>query len=107
MIGKLCPSDIDMVLERKGWFLFGEWKRPGEEVSEGQRIMLRALHKVPRVTVLIIEGDTDDGMMVSNFWQLIEGKLVKMGDSVDSLRDYVKDWLAGADALGENNFKNP
>jgi hypothetical protein len=29
MIGKLCPSDIDMVLERKGHFLFGEWKRQG------------------------------------------------------------------------------
>jgi hypothetical protein len=101
MIGKLCPSDIDMVLERKGHFLFGEWKRPGENISEGQRIMLRALHKVPKVTVLIIEGDTDDGMRVSNFWQLADGKLSRMGGSVDELLSYVKDWLAAADSLGE------
>ena len=99
MIGKLCPSDIDMVLERKGHFLFGEWKRKGEEISEGQRIMLRALHKVPRVTVLIIEGDTDDGMVVNQFWQLADGKLSRMGGSVDELLSYVKDWLDAADRL--------
>jgi hypothetical protein len=73
----------------------------GEEISEGQRIMLRALHKVPNVTVLIIEGDTDDGMRVSNFWQLADGKLSRMGGSVDELLSYVKDWLAAADSLGE------
>lgn len=100
MIGKLCPSDIDMVLERKGNFLFGEWKRPGEDVSEGQRIMLRALHKVPRVTVLIIEGDTDGDMVVNQFWQLADGKLSRLGVGLCDLRDYVTDWLAAADSLG-------
>jgi hypothetical protein len=99
MVGKMCPSDIDMVLERNGYFLFGEWKRPGEQVSEGQKIMLRALHKVPRVTVLIIEGDTDDRMKVSNFWLLTEGKLSKQGSNVAELRDFVKDWLEAAGQL--------
>jgi hypothetical protein len=84
------------VLERNGWFLFGEWKRPGEQISEGQRIMLRALHKVPRVTVLIIEGDTDDGMQVSGVWQLLDGKLQRVGDNKQDLYLYIKAWLDAA-----------
>ena len=98
-IGNLVPSDIDMVLERKGWFLFGEWKRPGEQISEGQRIMLRALHKMPRVTVLIIEGATDDEMKVSAVWQIIDGKLKKVGDDKQDLYLYIKSWLDTAGKL--------
>jgi hypothetical protein len=53
------PSNIDMICERKGNFLIGEWKKPNEKVAKGQELLLRAFAQVPKFTVIIIIGDTD------------------------------------------------
>lgn len=50
MRGKITPSDIDMVVESYGCFLFCELSRDAEELehlSRGQRIMLSNLARVP------------------------------------------------------------
>jgi hypothetical protein len=60
----VLPSNIDFVLEKKGWFLFGEFKRPGESISVGQKIMLEALSLQPRTEVFIAEGHSDGGTLV-------------------------------------------
>ena len=44
---KFMPSNVDMMLERKGKFFIGEWKREGEQISMGQKILLRALASKP------------------------------------------------------------
>ena len=62
-----CPSNIDGIAERNGKFLVMEWKRPNEKVSDGQRRLLQAFAKKPDFTVLIIEGNTDEGLVVNDF----------------------------------------
>jgi len=53
---KAMPSNIDMVFERRGSFLIAEWKRKNEEISLGQKILLKALANQNKFTVLVING---------------------------------------------------
>ena len=53
---KAMPSDLDMILERRGRFLVAEWKRTGEKLSIGQKIMLRELSLNAYFSVIVIEG---------------------------------------------------
>lgn len=62
------PSNIDGILERNGQFIVMEWKREGEKFSKGQEILLRALSKTPCFTLLIITGDTDNGINFKSCW---------------------------------------
>lgn len=39
---RIKPTDIDCLIERKGWFLMLEAKAPGAAVPEGQRLMHEA-----------------------------------------------------------------
>ena len=50
---KILPSNIDMIYERCGKFLIGEWKRPNEKISIGQSILLNALATQDNFIVLI------------------------------------------------------
>lgn len=93
--GKKIPSNIDMILERRGCFLVGEWKRPHESVSKGQIILLNALAQNPQFTVLLITGHSDDEATVVYDIQRIEksGELTMIGDSVEDLKKLVSAWL--------------
>ena len=71
---KLLPSNLDMVIERFGHFLIGEWKRPNEKISMGQEILLKRLATKDDIVVLLIEGDTDDGMVVNKIFNTILSK---------------------------------
>ena len=99
LMGNIVPSNIDMVIERKGYFLFGEWKRSGEKFSQGQEILLKQLAKVPKHTVLIVHGDTDGGYMnIEKFWQLTKGGgLYVRGNNVEDFKDYLLNWFLDAD----------
>jgi hypothetical protein len=91
--GKRIPSNIDMILERHGRFLVGEWKRENEKISIGQQILLKQLAKVDKFTVLVIVGDTDEGMKVSKIWHLKPNESWKMlGSSVNDLKEYIIEW---------------
>ena len=99
LLGKVVPSNLDMVLERKGHFLFAEWKRDNEKVSKGQEILLKALSRVPNATVLIVNGDTDDGMRVDTFWRVVpDGTCVQSGKGLIEFKDYIIEWYLVADA---------
>lgn len=91
---KALPSNLDMILERKGRFLVGEWKRKGEDISQGQKILLTELAKLPNFLVLIIQGDTDDGMNVTGFWELEADKkrLILKGCNKAELVEFVRAW---------------
>jgi hypothetical protein len=92
------PSNIDMVLERKGNFLFGEWKREDEEIKTGQKILLRELAWVHRV--LLITGYVDTQPHISLIQQVLpNGNLKVVGKSVADLIKYIQDWYKDA----ENN----
>lgn len=94
---KVLPSDIDMVFERKGYFLVAEWKRGNEPVSLGQKFMLQALARNTNFCVLMVRGHTDDGVHIEKFWRVVDGACKPMGTTVDEFRNFVRRWYWWAD----------
>jgi len=103
-------SDIDMIYERNGKFLIGEWKKKGEKVSQGQEILLKALAKTPNFIVLLITGYSENTKLVVQKIRLMtkEGKLDtryeyddldgnELDDGVNVLKEMIKTWYAWAD----------
>ena len=87
------PSNVDGIAERNGQFLIFEWKRPGEKVSNGQRIMLQALAAKPSFMVVIIYGNTDTETIIDSYWLLTpEGKPVKTGIGFESFKQFYRQW---------------
>ena len=93
------PSNIDMVLERKGSFLFGEWKREDEEIKTGQKILLKELAWIHHV--LLITGYVDTQAHISLIQQVLpNGNLKVVGKSVADLIKYIQDWYKDAEDDG-------
>ena len=85
------PSNIDMVLERHGNFLFGEWKRQDEEMSIGQKRLLKELAWSHRV--LLITGYVDEKPHIELIQQITPvGTLKVVGKSPADLMKYIQDW---------------
>ena len=90
------PSNIDMVLERKSSFLFGEWKREDEEMKQGQKMLLKELAWIHRV--LLITGYVDTQPHISLIQQVLpNGNLKVVGKSVADLIKYIQDWYKDAE----------
>ena len=101
LMGKIVPSNIDMVIERNGYFLIGEWKRAGEPISVGQDILLKRMARVPKFLVLIIQGHTTDSVMVvDEFWRIDDrGIQVSLGKSVEVFKQFLVHWKNGVEQL--------
>lgn len=95
VVDKKIPSNIDMVLERRGFFLIGEWKREAEEISKGQMILLTNLASLPQFKVLVITGHSDNTETEVTAINKLEynGTLIPIGKSVDDLKSLVSAWL--------------
>lgn len=91
---KLLPSDLDMVIERRGYFLCAEWKRPNEKFSVGQRLMLEALSRKPDWRVLIVHGDTDGGLNVTGVWLLQGLETIHLGSTAEHLKETIRYWYS-------------
>jgi len=88
---KVIPVNLDMVYEHNGHFLFAEWKRENEEISEGQKILLRNLAKLH--TVLLIIGHSDEtSTEVKDFYWVRGLYMTHIGKGIDALKDYIDDW---------------
>ena len=95
---RFLPSNLDMVLERRGFVLVGEWKRPNESISRGQEILLGSLAKNSNFLVVLIEGNTDNGMVVSKVQILNPHRgWVEWGDDKESLKDLITQWYTRAE----------
>ena len=95
---QFCPSDLDGIAERNGYFLIMDWKRIGEKVSEGQKRLLQALAANPRFMVVIIYGNTDNGTQIDSYWQLTtDGKPFKAGVGFESFKQWYRNWYDLAD----------
>ena len=89
----VLPSNIDMIYGINGHFLIGEWKKQGEEIKKGQKILLKSLHKEKNFTVLLIEGfSTKEETVVNKFYQVSSNELIYLGNSTESLKSYIKTW---------------
>jgi hypothetical protein len=92
------PSNVDGIAERNGNFLIMEWKRPGEKVSEGQKILLKALAATPKFIVVVIIGDTDEHTNIQEYWQYtVDGKAFKCGSGFGSFKEFYRLWYELAD----------
>ena len=91
------PSNIDMVLERNGSFLFGEWKREDEEMKQGQKRLLKELAWANRV--ILITGYVDTQPHISLIQEVLPttGNLKVVGKSVADLMKYIRDWYVNAE----------
>jgi hypothetical protein len=69
-------SDIDGIVERKGWFLLIETKYPGAEIPTGQRRLHDALIANGRFTVMVIWGEKNNPRDV----------LIRQSDGVETRR---------------------
>jgi len=88
---KFMPSNIDMVLERKGVFLFCEWKREDEEISQGQKILLTNL--AWHHTVIIITGYVDTKPHIGLIQKVTPtGNLTVVGQGKDDLINFLTGW---------------
>lgn len=88
------PSDIDGVVERNGVFLFMEWKRPLEDMKEGQEKMLMSLARKPDVFVVRVTGEQTESMTHIYCFEVIKkGKWVVEGDSLVGFYEFYKRWL--------------
>ena len=95
---RLLPSDLDMIIERKGKFFVGEWKRQGENLSQGQEILLKTLAKQPQFTVCVIIGNTDNETIVNSVLCINKsGEYKKIGASFDDLKMFINQWYEWAD----------
>ena len=90
-------SNLDMVFERKGKFLVCEWKRENEKISGGQKLLLKQLTKKKDFTVLIVVGNTDNGMVVEKFYKIIsDDKMREIGTSLDDFKKFIISWYNNA-----------
>lgn len=92
LMGKILPSNLDMVLERRGRFLIGEWKREGEKIGLGQQILLNQFAKLNNFTVLVIIGDTESGMRINKVWQVHSSGFTVVARSKKEFKEFLNTW---------------
>jgi hypothetical protein len=91
------PSDIDGILERFGYFLVMEVKKPGELTSRGQEILLSALSQIPRFTVIKIVRSMEEGVNYLLNYRTGEGRTISPADFIQM----VEKWAWEADRRGK------
>ena len=89
-------SDIDMIYERKGKFLVAEWKKPDELISQGQSILLQALAKTPKFTVIKVCGysENENLTVYDIYWLSPQGQWKYAGQGLERLKLFIKNWYA-------------
>ena len=104
----ITPSNIDMILETNNHILLGEWKRDGEEISKGQKVLLQRLSLLPKFTVIIIYGYSNDKERnIGNFYKLDNDILKKQGSGELELKQYVNDWFVKVNEDRPYIFNHP
>lgn len=96
--GRVAPTDIDFLLERRGKFLIHEYKPKGMPVNKGQRIALTRLVQ-KGFDVWLIQGDGP--VRVEDLGPNGRPRSVK-GMAVDYLADAVGEWFEKASELSAN-----
>ena len=96
---KVLPSNLDMIYERNGHFLVGEWKNPDESFGGGQDIMLKAMAKNPKFTVIKVCGYSANAKLtVYDIHYLNEnGTWLMAGQGLERLKQFIRNWYAKVD----------
>jgi hypothetical protein len=88
------PVNIDMIMEKNHYFIIGEWKKPGEIISNGQEIMLKRLANIDKIKVLIITGNSDDmECYIDKVEQLYaDGNKKLLGKGIEFFKALMSEW---------------
>lgn len=91
---KALPSNIDGVYERRGKFLFLEFKKPGEKISLGQEILLKALAANQAMQVWIVTGHfKPEKIEFHRAEQLLpNGMMQIVAESMEALKFKINTW---------------
>jgi hypothetical protein len=104
----ITPSNIDMILETNNHILLGEWKRDGEEISKGQKVLLQRLSLLPKFTILVIYGYSNDKERhIDNFYKLDNDILRKQGNGEKELKEYINNWFIKVNEDRQYIFNRP
>jgi len=88
---KWLGCNIDMCCERKGKFLFAEWKRPNEKIPYGQKILLQALSNNPNCFVIIVNGySTKAETIINTIYKLNKGQPELVAKGLKGLQNLIK-----------------
>jgi hypothetical protein len=102
---KIEPMDIDAMIERHGRFLVFETKEPGKEIPNGQKITLRALHKIGCFTIFFLLGKKRDEIkQFYTFWPNdTDPKPVDLsiGEPYKIVIDLTREWFVDACNYGK------
>lgn len=91
-ISNCLPADIDGVMERNGYLLFLEAKRPGEKLSVAQAMTLNALLGQGATTCCVLTLQDD---VACHMWAINHlGRVYDMNCTNGSFRGWVTNWLA-------------
>jgi hypothetical protein len=90
-------GDVDGLVERRGHFLFVEWKPPGGVVCTAQRRVHEELVKLPRVTVITAFGDAET-MTVEFFTVRTTSGVSRVDGDLETLKAYVACWFEHVEA---------
>lgn len=91
---KINPTDIDLVYERRGYFLFLEGKRMGAQMTTGQRRFYDALHNPPRFIVVQFFGEPPDDVKAFSRWR----EPLKVCDT-EGFREEIRKWFQWVEGL--------
>ena len=96
---KLLPSNVDFILERRGKFLFGEFKKPEEQISGGQRILLEQLSKVSGFKVFVATGWNEGTSLVVTQLTTIRGSDWETVDcDLEGFKQRIAAWYVAVEA---------
>ncbi len=96
---KLMPSNVDFILERRGQFLFGEFKRPEEQISGGQKILLEALSKKSGFKVFVATGwNEGTHLVVEQLTVIRNGTWMTEPCDLEGFKKRIQDWYAAVEA---------
>lgn len=70
--GKNRPSDVDAMIERRGHFLFMEFKETHVPLQVAQHIAFAALARQPRTSVVVVHLDDATDMETVSFIEVME-----------------------------------
>ena len=102
---KIEPTDIDGFVERKGYFLVLETKRPDVPVKQGQRITFHALKDTGLFTIIIIWGKKNNPTFMEVLYPPPKLCVPRMPCTLTDLRNVVSRWYDDVNKTNKDSEK--
>ena len=96
----IMPSNVDFVMERKGYVLYGEFKRPEEQLSVGQKITLEAMSRKREFKVFVAIGwNEGTHLVVKEIIVIRNGVWLEPEPcDLDGFKNRIREWFAAVEA---------